>query len=103
MGHPHSGHPRSGQAGHTGHSHTHHHGADLLRAGARHRNRLAVAFAIIAIFLIVEVVAGLMSESLALLERAFGAARRGWRFGMCACVACVTRARTLMAASATTP
>jgi cobalt-zinc-cadmium efflux system protein len=63
-------------AGHThgagphGHSHTHNHGADLLRAGARHRNRLLAAFAIIAAFLVVEVVAGLMSDSLALLSDA---------------------------------
>lgn len=53
-----------------GHSHTHNHGADLLRAGARHRNRLFAAFLIIAAFLVVEVVAGVMSDSLALLSDA---------------------------------
>lgn len=52
------------------HSHGHHHGADLLRAGARHRNRLLAAFVIIAAFLVVEVVAGIMSDSLALLSDA---------------------------------
>lgn len=49
------------------HAHGHSHGADLMRAGARHRNRLLAAFLVIATFLVVEVVAGVMSESLALL------------------------------------
>lgn len=52
------------------HDHAHNHGVDLMRSGARHRNRLFAAFVIIAIFLVVEVVAGLMTDSLALLSDA---------------------------------
>lgn len=52
------------------HDHGHNHGAELMRSGARHRNRLLAAFGIIAAFLVVEVVAGLMTNSLALLSDA---------------------------------
>jgi len=41
-----------------------------IRAGARHRGRLAAAFALLAVFMVVEVVAGLASRSLALLSDA---------------------------------
>ncbi len=50
--------------------HGHSHGPALARAGARHRNRLAVAFALIAAFFIVEAVAGVVTNSLALLSDA---------------------------------
>ena len=48
--------------------HDHSHGA--LRSGARHRGRLAVAFVVLAVFMVVEVVAGLLTNSLALLSDA---------------------------------
>ncbi|MFQ5556841.1 MAG: cation diffusion facilitator family transporter [Acidimicrobiales bacterium] len=48
----------------------HSHGPDLARAGARHRNRLLAAFAIIAGFFVVEAVAGWWTNSLALLSDA---------------------------------
>ncbi|MEX0847760.1 MAG: cation diffusion facilitator family transporter [Ilumatobacteraceae bacterium] len=54
----------------THHDHAHSHGAALARAGARHRNRLAIAFALIATFFVVELVAGVVSNSLALLSDA---------------------------------
>lgn len=41
-----------------------------IRAGARHRGRLAAAFALLGVFMVVEVVAGLASRSLALLSDA---------------------------------
>lgn len=52
------------------HGHTHAHGAGLARAGERHRKRLAVAFVLIAAFFVVEVVAGIAANSLALLSDA---------------------------------
>jgi len=54
--------------GHGGHGHSH--GPSLARAGARHRNRLLVAFAVIGVFFIVEAVAGFLTRSLALLSDA---------------------------------
>ncbi|MEZ5382360.1 MAG: cation diffusion facilitator family transporter [Microthrixaceae bacterium] len=48
----------------------HSHGPGLARAGERHRNRLAIAFALIAVFFAVEVVGGLLTNSLALLSDA---------------------------------
>ncbi len=53
-----------------GHEHGHSHGVNLARAGARHARRLAVAFAIIAVFFVVEAVAGFLTNSLALLSDA---------------------------------
>ena len=50
--------------------HAHHHGAALIRAGARHRNRLLVAFVLVATFLVVEAVAAFAVNSLALLSDA---------------------------------
>lgn len=52
------------------HAHAHAHGAALARAGARHRNRLLVAFALIGGFFVVEAVAALLTNSLALLSDA---------------------------------
>ena len=53
-------------------SHDHSHGSGLAhgRAGARYRNRLAVAFGLIAAFFVVEVIAGFATNSLALLSDA---------------------------------
>lgn len=52
-----------------GHGHGHSHGGST-HAGARHRWRLGAALAIIATFFVVELVAGLLSNSLALLSDA---------------------------------
>jgi cobalt-zinc-cadmium efflux system protein len=53
------------------HGHGHHdHAALAARAGARHRHRLLVAFVLIGGYLVVEVVAGLLTRSLALLSDA---------------------------------
>lgn len=54
--------------GRTGHDHGHSHGH--LSAGARHRGRLSVALAVLAAFMVVEVVGGLVTGSLALLSDA---------------------------------
>jgi cobalt-zinc-cadmium efflux system protein len=48
--------------------HDHSHGS--MRAGARHQGRLAVAFALLAVFMLVEFAAGLATNSLALLSDA---------------------------------
>lgn len=50
--------------------HGHGHGVGPGRAGGRHRWRLAVAFGLAAVFLVVELVVGLLSGSLALLSDA---------------------------------
>ena len=51
-------------------SHDHHHGGGLARAGERHRGRLIAAFAVIAIFFLVQLVAAFATNSLALLSDA---------------------------------
>jgi cobalt-zinc-cadmium efflux system protein len=48
--------------------HDHSHGS--IRAGARHKRRLAAAFGLLAVFMVVEVIAGLATDSLALLSDA---------------------------------
>jgi len=48
----------------------HDHGQQVMRAGARHRGRLWAAFGVLAAFMVVEVLAGLWSGSLALLSDA---------------------------------
>jgi cobalt-zinc-cadmium efflux system protein len=53
-----------------GNDHGHSHGPSLARAGARHRNRLAISFALIGSFFVVEAVAGFWTNSLALLSDA---------------------------------
>lgn len=50
------------------HAHDHSHGS--IRAGERHRGRLQLAFVVLAVFMVVEVVGGLVSGSLALLSDA---------------------------------
>jgi cobalt-zinc-cadmium efflux system protein len=52
------------------HTHTHTHTSAPLSAGGRHIARLAWAFALITAFFVVEVVAGLLTNSLALLSDA---------------------------------
>ncbi len=48
----------------------HDHGAGALRAGARHQKRLAISFVLILVFFVVEAVAGVLTNSLALLSDA---------------------------------
>ena len=48
----------------------HDHGADMARAGERHRGRLWGAFALLAVFMVVEAVFALVTGSLALLSDA---------------------------------
>ncbi len=57
-------------AGSHGDGHGHSHGVSLARAGARHVKRLTIAFAIIGVFFVVEAVAGVVTNSLALLSDA---------------------------------
>lgn len=56
--------------GHDHSAHGHQHGAALLRAGARHRRRLLIAFVLIGTFFVVEAVAAVLTNSLALLSDA---------------------------------
>jgi len=51
-----------------GTDHGHDHGVGLARAGERHRGRLIAAFAVIATFFVVQLVAALATNSLALLS-----------------------------------
>lgn len=53
-----------------GHSHGHGHSSAALRAGARHVKPLAISFALIVTFLVVQVVVGVVTGSLALLSDA---------------------------------
>ncbi len=53
-----------------GAGHGHGHATPSAHAGGRHRWRLAVTFAMVAVFLVVELVAGLLSGSLALISDA---------------------------------
>ena len=53
-----------------GDDHGHGHGPVAEHAGARYRTRLAIAFALTAAFFVVELVAGLVSGSLALISDA---------------------------------
>lgn len=50
--------------------HAHDHGVGLARAGERHRGRLLAAFVVIAVFFVVEAIAGFVTNSLALLSDA---------------------------------
>ncbi|WP_027819439.1 cation diffusion facilitator family transporter [Paraburkholderia bannensis] len=59
-GHDHAGHSHAGHS-HAGHNHLH---------GVTDQRRIGVAFAIIAVFMIVEIVGGILSGSLALLADA---------------------------------
>jgi cobalt-zinc-cadmium efflux system protein len=51
-------------------SHEHSHGPSLARAGERHQGRLTLAFVVILVFLVVQVVAAFWTNSLALLSDA---------------------------------
>jgi cobalt-zinc-cadmium efflux system protein len=52
------------------HDHGHGHGHGAARAGARHAGRLRAAFLLLAVFMVVEFVAGIATSSLALLSDA---------------------------------
>ena len=52
------------------HDHDHDHGLGLARAGERHRGRLVAAFVVIATFFVVQAVAAVATNSLALLSDA---------------------------------
>ena len=52
-----------------GHAHGHAHGGGV-RAGARHAGRLRLSFLLIVVFLVVQVVVGILADSLALLSDA---------------------------------
>jgi cobalt-zinc-cadmium efflux system protein len=52
------------------HDHAHAHGAASVRAGARHQRRLAAALALTVGFLVVQVITGIVTGSLALLSDA---------------------------------
>ncbi|MFN0025763.1 MAG: cation diffusion facilitator family transporter [Acidimicrobiales bacterium] len=71
MAHEGGGHRHEhGSQQHTGQGHTHDHGAVLRRAGVRHRSRLLIAFGLVGGFFVVEAVAGLWTNSLALISDA---------------------------------
>ena len=53
-----------------GHSHGHDHGAAAMRAGARHIKPLLISFVLIVAFLVVQIVVGVVTGSLALLSDA---------------------------------
>jgi cobalt-zinc-cadmium efflux system protein len=56
----------AGRHEHAGHAHQH----ASMRAGERHKRPLIAAFVVLAVFMIVEIVAGLLTNSLALLSDA---------------------------------
>jgi cobalt-zinc-cadmium efflux system protein len=58
------------QESNPGHEQAHSHGSGALRAGARHQRRLAISFALILAFFVVEAVGGILTNSLALLSDA---------------------------------
>lgn len=52
------------------HAHSHNHGHASARSGARYKGRLAFALCLLAVFMVVEVVAGFLTSSLALIADA---------------------------------
>ena len=62
-------HDHSHGGGHS-HGHSHNHGAAAMRAGARHQRPLAIALGLTVAFLVVQVVTGIATHSLALLSDA---------------------------------
>ena len=76
-------------------SHDHDHGAAALRASARHRRPLAWAFGLIVGVLVIQVVAGLLTDSLALISDAGHMATDALGLGMAlAAIHAATHART---------
>lgn len=55
---------------HGGHGHSHDHSHGSIRAGERHKGRLAAAFGVLFALMVVEVIGGLVTGSLALLSDA---------------------------------
>ncbi|MGZ4701706.1 MAG: cation diffusion facilitator family transporter, partial [Ilumatobacteraceae bacterium] len=64
--------------------HRHDHGGAALRAGARHLRSLVISFVLIVVFLAVQVVAGIVTGSLALLSDAGHMATDAMGLGMAA-------------------
>jgi cobalt-zinc-cadmium efflux system protein len=78
----------------TGHDHAHDHGAAALRAGARHVGPLRVSFVLIVAFLVVQVITGVVTGSLALLSDAGHMATDALGLGMAlAAIQAASRAR----------
>jgi cobalt-zinc-cadmium efflux system protein len=78
----------------SGHDHGHSHG-HLARAGARHAGRLRISLALIVVFLVVQVVTGLLTDSLALLSDAGHMATDALGMGMAlAAIGAANRAAT---------
>jgi cobalt-zinc-cadmium efflux system protein len=78
-----------------GHAHAHDHGAAALRGGARHRKPLVISLALIVAFLVVQVVVGVVTGSLALLSDAGHMATDALGLGMA--VAAIQAASTARA------
>ncbi len=75
--------------------HGHDHGAAALRAGARHIKPLVISFALIVAFLVVQVVVGVVTDSLALLSDAGHMATDALGLGMAlAAIQAASSART---------
>ncbi len=68
--HQHNDHSHQSHGPSNGQSHGHSHGPSLARAADRHRRPLLLAFTVIAVFFVVELVAGVATNSLALLSDA---------------------------------
>jgi cobalt-zinc-cadmium efflux system protein len=68
--HDQAGRARHGHGHGHGHGHSHDHGVAARRAGARHRRPLAISFALIAGFFVVQLVTGIVTGSLSLLSDA---------------------------------
>jgi cobalt-zinc-cadmium efflux system protein len=79
------------------HGHSHDHGAAARSAGAEHASRLWIAFALVAAFLVVQVVVGVATGSLALLSDAGHMATDALGLGMA--LAAITLARRQSSAS----
>ena len=62
--------PAGGRGDGYGHAESHGHSHAAIRSGERYKGRLAAAFALLFVFMVVEVVAGLATNSLALLSDA---------------------------------
>ncbi len=82
-------------SGDHGHQHGHQHGAGAMRAGARHVKPLFISFLLIGVFLIVQVVVGIITGSLALLSDAGHMATDAVGLGMAlAAIQAASHART---------
>src|SRR5918993_1073819 len=67
-GHDDASHEHSAQAGSSGKAHAHSHGS--IRSGERHKGKLLAAFCVLFALMVVELIAGIATGSLALLSDA---------------------------------